>query len=676
MPENKKEQVLSVRDLDITFKTTAGKVHAIRGVNIDLYKGETVALVGESGSGKSVTMKAAMGILAQNAIVNSGSIQFSYHHADGSPETVDLLQKDKKWIRRHINGKRIAMVFQDPMTSLDPTMQIGKQIMEGMLWHFKMPKDQAYKKAVELLEEVGITDAEKRMKNYPHQLSGGMRQRVVIAIALACDPDLLICDEPTTALDVTIQAKILELIRSIQKERGISVIYITHDLGVVAKVADYVDVMYAGKIVETGTIDEIFYEPRHPYTWGLLSAMPDLDTADDRLYTIPGSPPNLLHEKPGDAFAPRNHFALNIDDEVDPPMFKITDTHYAATWLLDPRAPKVDMPPELAQRIARMKAEAKRSRRRSNMAAQSATPLLKVEGLKQYFKVNKNFTVKAVDDVSFEIYPGETYGLVGESGSGKSTIGRSIIRLYDPTAGKITFDGQDISGKLNHSQNSTLRTQMQMIFQDPMASLNPRKKVEDIIGEGLDIHHMYKNQEERRAKVEAILAKVGLAPEHAERYPHQFSGGQRQRVGIARALIMNPKLIIADECISALDVSIQAQVVNLMKDIQQETGTAYLFIAHDLSMVKYISDRIGVLHLGHLLETGTTEEIFENPIHPYTRSLLSAIPLPNPVVEKRRVAETYDYATSGIDYTQGTNHHVSGSHYVKCTDDEFRKWTK
>ena len=360
MPEAKKEQVLSVRDLDITFKTTAGPVHAIRGVNIDLYKGETVALVGESGSGKSVTMKAAMGILAKNATVNSGSIQFSYHHADGSPETVDLLQKDKKWIRRHINGKRIAMVFQDPMTSLDPTMTIGKQIMEGMLWHYKMPKDAAYKKAVQLLEEVGITDAEKRMKSYPHQLSGGMRQRVVIAIALACDPDLLICDEPTTALDVTIQAKILELIRSIQRERGISVIYITHDLGVVAKVADYVDVMYAGKIVETGTIDEIFYEPRHPYTWGLLSAMPDLDTADDRLYTIPGSPPNLLHEKQVDAFAPRNHFALNIDDEVDPPMFKISDTHYAATWLLDPRAPKVDMPPELAQRIARMRAEAEK----------------------------------------------------------------------------------------------------------------------------------------------------------------------------------------------------------------------------------------------------------------------------------------------------------------------------
>ena len=676
MPDTKREQVLSVRDLDITFKTTAGPVHAIRGVNIDLYKGETVALVGESGSGKSVTMKAAMGILAQNAKVNSGSIQFSYHHADGSPETVDLLQKDKKWIRRHINGKRIAMVFQDPMTSLDPTMTIGKQIMEGMLWHFKMPKAEAYQKALKLLEEVGITDAEKRMKSYPHQLSGGMRQRVVIAIALSCDPDLLICDEPTTALDVTIQAKILELIRSIQKERGISVIYITHDLGVVAKVADYVDVMYAGKIVETGTIDEIFYDPRHPYTWGLLSAMPDLDTADERLYTIPGSPPNLLHEKAGDAFAPRNKYALEIDDEIDPPMFKISDTHFAATWLLDPRAPKVEMPPELKDRVARMSAEAKKIEEAEEMEAQSATPLLKVEGLKQYFKVNKNFTVKAVDDVSFEIYPGETYGLVGESGSGKSTIGRSIIRLYDPTAGKITFDGQDISGRLSHAQNNTLRTQMQMIFQDPMASLNPRKKVEDIIGEGLDIHHMYKTQDERREKVEKILEKVGLAPEHAERYPHQFSGGQRQRVGIARALIMNPKLIIADECISALDVSIQAQVVNLMKDIQQETGTAYLFIAHDLSMVKYISDRIGVLHLGHLLETGTTEEIFADPIHPYTRSLLSAIPLPNPVVEKRRVAETYDYATSGIDYSKGTSHLVSGSHYVKCTDEEFAKWCK
>ena len=305
---------------------------------------------------------------------------------------------------------------------------------------------------------------------------------------------------------------------------------------------------------------------------------------------------------------------------------------------------------------------------------ENTTPLLTVDHLKQYFKVSGSFTVKAVEDVSFKIYPGETYGLVGESGSGKSTIGRSIIRLYDPTAGEIQFNGLDISGKMSKSDSQTLRTQMQMIFQDPMASLNPRKKVEDIIGEGLDIHHKCNNKEERDEMVKAILAKVGLAPEHATRYPHQFSGGQRQRIGIARALIMNPKLIIADECISALDVSIQAQVVNLMKDIQQETGTAYLFIAHDLSMVKYISDRIGVLHLGHLLETGTTDEIFENPIHPYTKSLLSAIPTPNPIVEKTRSAESYDYATSGIDYTLGTEHHVGGTHYVKCTDEEFAKW--
>lgn len=303
-------------------------------------------------------------------------------------------------------------------------------------------------------------------------------------------------------------------------------------------------------------------------------------------------------------------------------------------------------------------------------------PILKVDGLKQYFKVSNSFTVKAVDDVSFEIYPGETYGLVGESGSGKSTIGRSVIRLYDPTAGKILFEGKDISGKMSKETQKFLRNDMQMIFQDPMASLNPRKKVEDIIGEGLDIHHKFANAAERDQMVKAILKKVGLAPEHATRYPHQFSGGQRQRVGIARALIMNPKLIIADECISALDVSIQAQVVNLMKDIQEETGTAYLFIAHDLSMVKYISDRIGVLHLGHLLETGTTEEIFNHPVHPYTRSLLSAIPSPNPVVEKKRVAESYDYKTSGIDYTKGTKHLVEGSHYVRCTDEEFTEWMK
>ena len=344
MAQQQKERVLAVRDLDITFKTTAGPVHAIRGVNIDLYRGETVALVGESGSGKSVTMKAAMGILAHNAKVNAGSIEFSYHHADGSPETVDILQKDKKWIRRHINGKRISMVFQDPMTSLDPTMPIGKQIMEGMLWHFKMNKKEAWQKAITLLEEVGITDAEKRMKNYPHQLSGGMRQRVVIAIALACNPDLLICDEPTTALDVTIQAQILQLIRDLQKELGMSVIYITHDLGVVANVADRVAVMYAGQIVEYGTVEEIFYDAWHPYTWALLQALPQLGVKGEQLPTIDGTPPNLFNDIHGDAFAPRNKKALAIDFVKEPPFFDVSPTHAAKTWYLDPRAPKIERP--------------------------------------------------------------------------------------------------------------------------------------------------------------------------------------------------------------------------------------------------------------------------------------------------------------------------------------------
>lgn len=302
-------------------------------------------------------------------------------------------------------------------------------------------------------------------------------------------------------------------------------------------------------------------------------------------------------------------------------------------------------------------------------------PLLEVKDLKQHFKVSRKFTVKAVNGVSFEIYPGETYGLVGESGSGKSTIGRSIIRLYDPTAGKINFDGVDISGKLSEKEKKHLRINMQMIFQDPMACLNPRRKVMDIIAQGLDIQHLYNSKQEREEKVYKILEKVGLSKDHANRYPHQFSGGQRQRIGIARALIMNPKLIIADEAISALDVSIQAQVVNLMKDIQNETNTAFLFIAHDLSMVKYISDRIGVLHLGYLLETGTKEEIFSNPIHPYTKSLLSAIPHPNPAVEKTRISESYDYGTSGIDYTTGVNQHIGGTHYVLATDEEFKRWT-
>ena len=352
----KKEEILRVRNLDISFETTAGVVNAVRGVNLTVNRGETVAIVGESGSGKSVSAKAIMGILAKNGTIDRGQITFSYYRNPEERVTREILQMKKEEIRRHINGKRIAMVFQDPMTSLNPLMPVGKQIMEGMIWHYHTPKEEAYEKALELMKLVGITDAEKRIKNYPHQLSGGMRQRIVIAIALACDPELLICDEPTTALDVTIQSKILELIQEIQKKRQLSVIYITHDLGVVAKVADYVNVMYAGKIVESGTVEDVFYDPRHPYTWALLSSMPDLETRE-KLEAIPGTPPDMILPPKGDAFAARNKYAMEIDFEEQPPMFHVSETHMAATWLLHPNAPKGNPPAIVVERIERMKKE-------------------------------------------------------------------------------------------------------------------------------------------------------------------------------------------------------------------------------------------------------------------------------------------------------------------------------
>lgn len=355
--KSKSERVLSIRDLNISFETSNGKVNAIRGVRLDLYKGETIAIVGESGSGKSVTVKAIMGNLSSNGVIDSGSIIFNYLDKHQEVKSVDLVKMSPKQIRHTINGKRIAMVFQDPMTSLDPTMMVGKQIMESMLTHEKISKAEAKQRTIQLLDYVGIINPQQMFRAYPHQLSGGMRQRVVIAIALSCNPQILICDEPTTALDVTIQAKILELIKSVQKEKNIAVIYITHDLGVVAKVADYVAVMYAGKIVEKGSINEVFYDPRHPYTWGLLSSMPDIYTESDRLFAIPGSPPNLLQRIQGDAFAPRNPFALKIDFKEEPPMFDIGGQHRVSSWLCHPNAPKIEMPDDLKRRIERMKKE-------------------------------------------------------------------------------------------------------------------------------------------------------------------------------------------------------------------------------------------------------------------------------------------------------------------------------
>ncbi len=353
-----KDRILSIRDLQVSFDTAYGRVRALRGVRLDLYRGETLAIVGESGSGKSVTVKAVMGILAANGRIDSGSIFYTWVNDKGEKETTELTSLPQRTVRERFSGQHIAMVFQDPMTSLDPTMPIGKQIMEPMLIHNRLSRSQAKQRTLELLEEVGIENPPKRFGQYPHQLSGGMRQRVVIAIALACDPDVLICDEPTTALDVTIQARILELIQQLQKKKGMSIIYITHDLSVVAKIADYVAVMYAGRIIEKGLVNEVFYDPRHPYTWGLLASMPDLHTDSRRLYAIPGTPPNLILPIQGDAFAPRNRFALNIDYREQPPMYNVGGHHRVASWLCDPRAPQVEMPPELRERIARMKKEA------------------------------------------------------------------------------------------------------------------------------------------------------------------------------------------------------------------------------------------------------------------------------------------------------------------------------
>ncbi|GGH67769.1 oligopeptide ABC transporter ATP-binding protein OppF [Compostibacillus humi] len=604
--------LLSIKNLHVSFHTYAGKVHAVRGIDLTVERGETLAIVGESGSGKSVTSKAIFGLLPKhNASIEHGEIWF-----DGQ----DLLTLNKKEMQR-IRGSEIGVVFQDPMTALNPTMKVGKQVVEGAMKHRKLSKKEAYDLAIELFELVGIPNPEVRIHQYPHEFSGGMRQRVVIAMALACKPKLLIADEPTTALDVTIQAQILDLLREIQQKTGTAIIFITHDLGVVANIADSVAVMYAGKIVEKGKVEEIFHEPIHPYTWGLIQSVPNMETKG-KLYAIPGSPPDLLKPPKGDAFAPRNEYALAIDYEKQPPTYQVSDTHFAATWLLHPQAPKINYQKKIAEQL----------HDEEDNKVKDNDVLLKVNNLKKYFNLPSKQVLKAVDGVNIEIKKGETFGLVGESGCGKSTTGRTIIGLYEPTEGDIIYDNQPV----NERNRGAFHQKIQMIFQDPYASLNPRKKVEDIIAEGLDIHGLVQNKQERQERVQQLLEAVGLQPDHAQRFPHEFSGGQRQRIGIARALAVEPELIIADEPISALDVSIQAQVVNLLKDLQKERELTYLFIAHDLSMVKYISNRIGVMYLGVIVEMAEADELYKNPLHPYTQALLSSVPLPDPHVEKTR----------------------------------------
>lgn len=521
----------------------------MRGVSFEVRKGETLGIVGESGSGKSVTARSIMRLLpSPPSYMKDGEILFLGQN---------LAEKSEKEMES-IRGRDIGMIFQDPMTSLNPTIRIGEQIAEGLAKHQKLSKQEAKKQALEMLKLVGIPNSEARYNQYPHEFSGGMRQRVMIAIALACRPALLIADEPTTALDVTIQAQILNLMKNMQERFGSSIILITHDLGVVAGMCDRVAVMKDGVIVETGTTEEIFANPQHPYTLKLLNALPRLD------------------EK----------------KKAKPAPIIVPSTDYKG-------------------------------------------PLLEVKSLKQYFDMGKGKVLKAVNDISFHIQAGETLGVVGESGSGKSTTGRAILRLHQPTGGEVLYQGMSVN-RLSPSEMKTMRRHMQMIFQDPYASLNPRLKVVDIIGEALDVHKLTGSKQERKKRVEELLDMVGLDPAFATRYPHEFSGGQRQRIGIARALAVEPKFIVCDEPLSALDVSIQSQIVKLLEELQHRLGLTYLFIAHDLSMVKHISDRVAVMYMGKIVELAESEELYSNPQHDYTKSLLAAIPVPDPKIEAKK----------------------------------------
>ena len=615
------EPLLSARDVEVTFSLRGNKLTAIRRTSLDLYEGETLAIVGESGSGKSVFTKCFVGMLDKNGSITNGSIMY---------QGEDLAQfSEKDWLR--IRGRKIAMVTQDPMTSLNPLKTIGYQIQESVELHQGLKGHAAKQEVLRILEAVGIPDPERRYKQYPHEFSGGMRQRVVIAIAVACRPQILICDEPTTALDVTIQAQTLDLIRRLQKEQNMTIIYITHDLGVVANVADRVAVMYGGQIIEIGMANEVFFEPLHPYTWALLSALPQLGVKGEKLPAIDGTPPNLFNKIQGQPSAIQR-LSAKIDAKPDPNAWH---PH------LDP----------------------------------NRETLIQVKNMQVTFGSGRKKFV-AVDDVNFEIYKGETFALVGESGSGKTTIGRAIVRINPITSGEVLFKGERVSGKISKEMDTKVIRSMQMIFQDPMASLNERAKVDYIVSEGLINYHLYKDEHDRQDKVQKALQEVGLLPEFSSRFPHEFSGGQRQRIGIARSLIMEPKFIVADEPISALDVSIRAQVLNLLNDLKKSRGLTYLFIAHDLSVVRFISDRIAVIHKGRIVELAEAEELFAHPLHPYTKALLSAVPNPNPYVERSKKLLVYDPTQHHYEKEKPIWNEILPGHFVYGNERELDGYRK
>ena len=608
--------VLSVRDLKVEFTGSGRAVPVVRGVDFDLYANEVLCIVGESGSGKSVTSLAVTGLLPETARV-SGSIRLGEIEVIGAaPETL-----------RQMRGRDVGFIFQDPTTTLNPVLPVGRQITEGQVAHGLLAKAEAPRRAAELLREVDIADPEGRVAQYPHQFSGGMRQRAVIAMAMAGQPELIIADEPTTALDVTVQAQVLAVLAPRQAETGAAVILITHDLGVVAEVADRVAVMYGGRIVETGPVAELFRAPRHPYTRALLRSIPRIDTTDARLDPIPGQPPTPSALPTGCSFHPRCALAEGrARCSGEEPSLRVVDRlQQAACHYADeiPVASVVATPREAA-----------------GGATPPAEPLLEVDGLKVHFPVKSSILrrtvgwVRAVDGVSLTVRPGETVSLVGESGCGKTTTGRAIMGLIGATGGDVRFEGQSIVG-LKRGDMRKARRQMQYIFQDPYASLNPVLTVEDIVAEPLRIHGIY-DEMGGAPRIAELFDMVGLSRSMLGRYPSEFSGGQKQRIGIARALALKPRLLILDEPVAALDVSIQAQVINLLQDLQKELGLGYLFIAHNLSVVRHISDRVAVMYLGRIVEESGRDTLYDQPVHPYTQSLLSAAPVPDPAVRDSR----------------------------------------
>ena len=623
------EHLIEVKNLHTEFRQSKGILKAVNGVSYYLDPGEIVAFVGESGSGKSVTQYSGVQLIASPpGRITEGEILFEGQNLLSYGSNSEELRK--------VRGGKIGIVFQEPMTSLNPVMTIGNQLTESVMLHLHMTKAQARERAVELLKKVGIPDPESRLNAYPHQFSGGMRQRIVIAMALSCNPKLLIADEATTALDVTTQAQILDLMQDIVKESNTAMVLVTHNLSIVARYAQRVYVMYAGEIVEHGTTEEIFKNPHHPYTIGLMNAVPGLnDQKDRKLIPITGFVTNLVNRKDECAFMNRCPYATKECASGATPRLKAVpgeDDHFAACHRTITKETKVEKIFDVADRTYTAKAYDKMT---------EEDKILKVEDLKVYFPVYKGLMrrkiadVKAVDGITFDIYKGETFGLVGESGCGKSTVARTILRLNDSTGGKITFNGVDIT-HLDDVKMREHRRNMSMIFQDPYGSLDPRQRAGDIVKEPMKNFRIGLSEAEMDKRVDELFALVGLDPAYRERVPHEFSGGQRQRLVIARAISTNPSFIVCDEAISALDVSIQAQVINLLEELQQKLGLTYLFIAHDLSVVRHISDRVAVMYLGQMVEFADWDSLYSNPLHPYTRSLLEAVPVPDPFTEKTR----------------------------------------